>query len=108
MRGEIAQLDSRTQLLESRYRAGLASRNELEQERANLRRQIASAKKVHANVKKEYEIKVAVLDEQKKKRGSGSPYVQQLEKEITELKSNMDRLEAQSVQLAQLDDRLTL
>ena len=59
-------------------------------------------------MKKEYEIKVAVLDEQKRKRGADSPYVQQLEREITELKGNMDRLEAQSVQLAQLDDRLTL
>jgi hypothetical protein len=108
MRGEIAQLDKRTRLLESRYKAGLASRNELESERGNVRKQIASAKKVQDNVKKEYDIKVAVLKEQKQKRGAGSPYVKQLEKEIAELKANMDRLEAQSVQLAQLDDRLTL
>ncbi len=108
MRGEIAQLDKRTRLLESRYKAGLASRNELERERGNVQQQIASANKVHENVKKEYEIKVAVLQEQKQKRGAGSPYVQQLQREITELKANMDRLEAQSVQLAQLDDRLTL
>jgi hypothetical protein len=108
MRGEIAQLDERTRLLESRYRAGLATRNELNDERLKVKKQIASAKKVQESVQKEYEIKLAVLDEQKKKRGAASPYVRQLEKEISELKANINRLEAQSVQLAQLDDRLTL
>ncbi len=108
LRVEIAQLEKRTRLLESRYRAGLASNTELENERRNVRQQIASARKVQENLKKEYEIKRAVLEEQRGKRGSGSPYVQQLQQQIAELKTNMDRLEAQSLQLAQLDDRLTL
>lgn len=107
LRADIARLDRRTRLLESRYRAGLASKSELESERRNLQQQIDSANKVHESVKREYEIKVAVLDEQQRKRGADSPYVRQLEREIVELKGNMDRLETQSVQLAQLDDRLT-
>jgi len=107
LRQDIAQLDRDTQLLQSRYKAGLASRDELAHERQHLKNEIASANKVYENLEKEYEIKVAILEEQKKK-GSNTPQVRALEQEIGQLKRNMDQLENQSVQLAQIDDRLTL
>jgi len=107
LRRNIAQLDRDTQLLTSRYRAGLASRDDLVNERDNLKGEIASAKKVYGNLEKEYEIKVAILEEQKKK-GANTPQVRALEAEVSQLKKNMDQLQSQSVQLAQIDDRLTL
>ena len=107
LRRDIAQLDRDTQRLQSRYKAGLASRDDLANERDSVKNQIASAKKVYENLEKEYEIKVAILEEQKKK-GSNTPRVRALEQEIGQLKKNMDQLQSQSVQLAQIDDRLTL
>ena len=41
-------------------------------------------------------------------KGGDDIYVQQLEDEISSLKENMDQLQAQSVQLAQIDERLTI
>ena len=107
LRRNIAQLDRDAQLLQSRYKAGLASRDDLANERQSVKKEIASAKKVYESLEKEYEIKVAILEEQKNK-GSSTPQVRALEQEISQLKKNMDQLQSQSVQLAQIDDRLTL
>lgn len=108
LREEIVQLEKRTGLLESRYRAGMASRDEVKAEKASLKEQIASADKVYDDLKKEYDIKVAVAEERKQAKGGDDVYVQQLEDEISSLKENMDQLQAQSVQLAQIDERLTI
>ena len=105
---DINRLDKRISLFESRYKANLASRSELQQERSEVQREVASANKVYGNVKKEYDIKTAVLDEQRNKGGPDSRYVSQLDREIVELKVNMDRLETNSARLAQLDERLML
>ena len=64
--------------------------------------------KVYEDLKKEYDIKVAVAAERKQVKGGDDIYVQQLEDEISSLKENMDQLQAQSVQLAQIDERLTI
>ncbi len=108
LREDIVQLEKRTGLLESRYRAGMAGRDEVQAERASLKEQIASVDKVYEDLKKEYDIKVAVAAERKEAKGGDDVYVQQLEDEISSLKENMDQLQAQSVQLAQIDERLTI
>lgn len=108
LKGEIAQLDRDTKLMESRYRAGLASRDEVIREREKVQEEMASANKLYDDLKKEYEIKTAILDDQKKGGGGSSPQARALEKEIAQLKKNMDQLQSQSVQLAQIDERLTL
>jgi hypothetical protein len=108
LRGDIAQLEKQTKSLESRYKSGRVTKGELEKERANVQRQIASSKKFSEDLKKEYEIKLAVLEDRRKSKGGNDPYVKQLQREIASLKKNMDQLESQSVQLAQLDERLSL
>ena len=108
LREDIVQLEKRAGLLESRYRAGLASRDEVQAERASLREQIASSDKIYEGLKKEYDIKVAVAAERKQAKGGDDIYVQQLEEEISSLNEKMDQLQAQSVQLAQIDERLTI
>lgn len=107
LRGEIAQLERDTKLLESRYRAGLAGRDEVIREREKVQQELASANQVYENLEKEYEIKTAILQEQQQ-QGGDSPQVRALEQEIAQLKRNMDELQSQSVQLAQIDERLTV
>jgi uncharacterized membrane protein len=108
LRRDIAALDRKTRLAESRYRAGLTTKDELASQRKEVQKEIAAAKKVHGDLKKEYEIKVEVAKERRARKGGNDPYVKQLEQEIAALKRNMDQLQAQSVQLAQIDERLTL
>lgn len=107
LRGDIARLDRQARRLEARYRSGKSSRQELVQERDAVQKQIASSKKVYDNLEKEYKIKVEIANERRQKRGNDA-YVKQLEQEIAGLKQNMDELQTQSVQLAQIDERLTL
>jgi len=108
LRDEIVELESSSGLLESRYRAGLASKSEVEAERQMLKTQIADSDRVFQDLKKEYDIKVAVANERRHQRGGGDEYVTQLDQEIASLKQNMDELQAHSVQLAQIDERLSI
>lgn len=108
LRDEIVNLDNSSRLVESRYRAGLASKSEVEAERQTLKTQIADSEKLYQDLKKEYDIKVAVANERRQQKGGGDEYVRQLDQEIASLKQNMDELQAQSVQLAQIDERLTI
>ena len=107
LRGEIVQLEQQSNLLESRYRAGLVTRDALDESRQQVQAKISRTDKVYANLKKEYEVKLAIYDDQKQ-QGSDAGRVQQLQAEITGLKGNLDQLQSQSVQLAQIEDRLTL
>jgi len=107
LRGDIAHLDQQTRRLEARYRSGKSSKQELARERDTVQKQIASSKKVYDNLEKEYNVKVEVANERRQKKGNDA-YVKKLEHEIAALKKNMDDLQSQSVQLAQIDERLTL
>lgn len=108
LRIEIAELDHRTQLLESRYRSGLAQASELQDERARVQRQIASSSRLYDDLKQEHEVKVAILSEQQTKSDPDATRVKQLEQEISTLQRNMDQLRASSVELARIDERLTV
>lgn len=107
LRGEIAQLRQEADLLESRYRAGLVSRDTLNERRQVVQTRISRTDKIYNTLKNEYDVKVAVYDEQRQ-QGSDTQRVKQLQTEIAGLKTNLDQLQTQSVQLAQIEDRLTL
>jgi len=107
LRGQIAELQQQTNLMESRYRAGTVSRDVLVRQKQVVQTKIARTDKIQKTLKQEYDVKLAVLDDQKKSSGN-TQRVQQLQTEIQGLKSNLDQLQSQSVQLAQIEDRLTL
>jgi chromosome segregation ATPase len=108
LRTQVAGLEDSARRLRSEYAQGAASRQRLEEERSLVQQRISSVEKVKDELQKEYEIKVAVYEEQQGKRPADDPYVQQLRAEINQLKTNLDELNAQSQQLAQIDERLTI
>lgn len=104
---ETMELDRTSQELTARYDRGLASRSELQAKKADVQRKMKESNEVYENLKQEYDIKVAVYQEQQNRRGPGDAYLVRLESEIRELEANLEDLRSGSVQLASIDDRLT-
>jgi hypothetical protein len=108
LRVQIAELDEASMALKSKYKAGAASQQDLENKRAEVQTELARSEKFYDQLKKEYDIKMAVYQEQQKKRPQDDAYLAKLEKEVLELKNNLEQLSAESKQLASIDERLTI
>lgn len=108
LRAEIADLDRTSVVLRTRYKVGSATQRDLEKKRAEIKQKLAKSEEFYGQLKQEYDIKVAIYEEQQKKRKQNDAYLVQMEKEIVELKSNLDQLSTESKQLASIDERLTI
>jgi len=108
LRRQVAALDAESNRVAAKYRAGTASRNELAAQRSSVQKQMEANAKVEQTLRKEHEVKTAVLDEEKSQRGANDPYVKSLERQVTELQANIDNLHKGSTQLARIDERLSL
>lgn len=106
LREEIAYLDNHSQQLKFRYDQGNASYQELNNEKRQVQERLAEIKASHKDLEAEYNIKVAVYEEQAQKRHRNDKYLVQLQREIVNLKANLDGLQKHSVQLARIDERL--
>ena len=104
---DVERLDRETLALKAQYDADRISRDQMEEERAQIATKIDSSNKVLEDLRKEQEIKVAIYEEQQQKRPSDDAYVTQLEQELELLKENIDTLNQHSEQLARIDDRLS-
>ncbi|MFQ5913552.1 MAG: YMGG-like glycine zipper-containing protein [Nitrospinota bacterium] len=107
LKTQLVELDTASKKLKARYDAGKASRRDLQAKRKEIAGKIGQTKKLHGDLKKEYDIKVAVYEEQRKKRAGSDGYVVSLGREIRQLEENIAALQAGSVQLAKIDERLT-
>jgi uncharacterized protein involved in exopolysaccharide biosynthesis len=108
LRRQIASLDAESNRVAAKYRAGTASRNELAAQRSSVQKQMDANAKVEQTLRKEHEVKAAVLSEEKAQRGANDPYVKSLERQVKELQANIDNLHKGSTQLARIDERLSL
>lgn len=108
LRRQIAALDAESSRVATKYRAGTASRDELTAQRSSVQKQMEANAKVEQTLRKEHEIKAAVLGEEKSQRGANDPYVKSLERQVGELQANIDKLHKGSTQLARIDERLSL
>lgn len=108
LRHQVALLDSASMQLKAKYNAGFVSKKDLKNKRNEVQKKLVRSNKFHNALKKEYDIKLAVYNEQQKKRSKNDVYLVNLRKEITELRSNLDQLDIESKQLASIDERLTI
>jgi len=107
LQAEIVALDQSSMELQDRYEAGYASKQDLENKKKEIQRKLEDSQKFYETLNKEYEVKLAIYEEQRKKRQANDAYLVQLEKEVYELKNNLGELSAESKQLASIDERLT-
>ena len=105
---QIRKLDGEVKVLQARYKKRAVSKDILVKKKKAIQKKIASNDKMLKELQKEYKINVAILDEQKKKRKKKDPYVVKLEKEIKVLKKNIEALQKNAKQLAEMDERLSV
>ena len=108
LRAQIVELERTSTELTTQYRAGQASLNDLKAKQAEVRREIDRSEEFYNQLKKEYDIKLAIYEEQKNKRSQSDEYLVRIEAEIIELRNNLDQLSAESKQLASIDERLSI
>lgn len=108
LRTEIAALDKETSKLQSQYRSGLASKNQLVAKKKDLESKLTKNKELEDVLQKEYEINAEILAQESKGRSANDPYISKLEKENNNLKSQIEKLRDDSAQLAQINERLSV
>lgn len=106
LQAQIQKLDSEAYDLRLEYQKGLASLIDLQQKQAGINAQIQRNNQIVADMQKEYDVKVAVYQNQQQTRQPGDQQVAALEQQIQQLQSNIQNLQAGSEQLAAIDQRL--
>ena len=105
---EINSLKRQVASLKAQYEKRTVKRSALLKKKKDIQKRIEANNKMIEELQKEYKINVAILDEQKKKRKKKDPYVVRLEREIETLKKNIDALQKNARQLAEMDERLSV
>jgi hypothetical protein len=108
LRKEINSLDAKSKRLAASYQSGKTSRNDLRAQRETVQAHWKTSRDLEKRLKKEQEIKLSVLEDQKKHRAPDDPHVRSLEKQVRELQTNIEALQRGSTQLAQIDERLSV
>jgi uncharacterized membrane protein len=108
LRRQIAALDSESAQLAAKYRSGKASRDQMIAQRNTVQARLQKSQEVESSLRKEHEIKVAVVNEERGQRGADDPYVKSLDAQVKELQTNIDNLHQGSTQLARIDERLSV
>lgn len=106
LRGEIAALDNTSRSLQAQYQAGLTSRDALQDKQREIAAHIARNDELIRDMREEYEIKLAIHEDQRSDRSGGDPQVAELAREVELLRANIDQLQSGSTQLAEIDARL--
>lgn len=108
MRREIASLDRETARLQQRYRAGSASRAQMQSKQRQLETRLAKNREFESVLQKEYEINSEILAQESKSRPARDPYLTQLQRENADLAKQIELLRQDSAQLAQINERLSV
>ena len=108
LREKIFSLEAESKRLAVQYKSGKVSRDTLIAKRSVVQERLKKNQEVEKSLKREHEIKVVILTEQKGQRDANDPYIKSLEREVAELQANVEALHQGSTQLASIDERLSL
>lgn len=104
----VADLDRTANTLMAQVRAGTANNATLQSRRNAVRADLAKAEDMQKTLEEEYKIQMAVLKDQREEQGAGDPKVKALEAEVAQLRQNINTLHQETVQLAEIDERMSL
>jgi len=104
----VAALDRTASVLLAQHKAGTAEKETLEARRQTVKADLAKARQMEKALNAEYKVQVAVLEDQKEEKGADDPQVKALETEVRELRRNINELHQDTVQLAEIDERMSL
>lgn len=107
-RRDISNLDRQAKTLRSQYERGEITAKRLKKERKALAERVSEHDQQLAALNKEHQLNVKILEQERTSRGERDPYVARLERENTQLLQQIEQLRGDSIQLAAIDDRLSL
>lgn len=107
-RADIARLEREADSLRSQYAAGRVKRDQLETRRAQLQSRIQANQQLEQTLTQEYEVQTAILAEQRKARPANDPQLQKLQHEVNTLQAHLHTLREDSLQLALIEQRLSV
>lgn len=107
-RQEITRLEREVDTLQAQYAAGRIQRDRLENRRSQLQRRLQTSRELETTLAREHEVQVAILEEQRTTRKGNDPYMQKLTHEVNTLQANLETLREDSLQLARIDQRLSV
>lgn len=107
-RKDIARLSEEAETLRADYGRQEARQVQLAQKRSELRDRLQRSATLEQELAKELDVQKAVLEQERKEAPKDDPYIAELEKEVLALQANLESLREGSVQLAGIDERLSI
>lgn len=116
LREDIHVLTTESEQLRANYSGKKSQKKEIEKKRAELQKRMQSAEELQKNLNQELEVQTAILEEERKSQEQAAKQkneqkgvqIAKLEKEVEELRANIAQLQEGSVQLAGIDERLSI
>ncbi len=116
LREDIHVLTTEAEQLMTNFAGKKAQKKEIEKKRAELQKRMQSADELQKSLNQELEVQTAILEEERKsqeqeaerKNEQEGVQLAKLEKEVEKLRANIAQLQEGSVQLAGIDERLSI
>lgn len=108
LKGEVAELASEAAELQERYQAELVSKEQFQSKLAEVQARQAEVDRTYSDMKEEYDILVAIYEEERQNPSADKERIASLYTEITRLNEGIAEVHDSSVQLAELTERRIL
>lgn len=108
LRDDIARLSEEAETLRTEYAQEESRQVHLAEKKSELEQRMQRNATLEQDLVKEFEVQTAILEDERKSAPEDDPYLAELEKEVLELQNNIELLREGSVQLAGIDERLSI
>ncbi|MGM0645301.1 MAG: YMGG-like glycine zipper-containing protein [Thermodesulfobacteriota bacterium] len=105
---ELAALEEEAEALRAAYETGAEEKSVLLAKQADLKERLAQHKELEEDLLAELKVQNEILEQESAEAPEDDPYLAKLEKEVQELRENIQNLQEDSTQLASIDERLSV
>ena len=105
---ELAALEKEAEALSVAYEAGAEQKSSLQAKQADIKERLAQHKELEEDLLAELEVQNEIIEQEGADAPEDDPYIAKLEKEVQELRINIETLQEDSAQLASIDERLSV
>jgi len=105
---ELAALEKEAEALREAYETGAEQKSSLLAKQADIKERLAQHKELEEDLVAELEVQTEIIEQEGADAPEDDPYIAKLEKEVQELRANIQTLQEDSAQLASIDERLSV
>lgn len=101
-------MEEEAEALRAAYETGAEEKSVLLAKQADLKERLAQHKELEEDLLAELKVQNEILEQESAEAPEDDPYLAKLEKEVQELRENIQNLQEDSTQLASIDERLSV